>query len=115
MINEKATGKFLETLYSDLENTIYSSTDFSHIGSSKYDWALQQIEREFPLQYQYSVEDLLSEYARATHADIFCLGCQALVSFLFIDHPEMIDVIRAYLQDPKPINRILYHFAREEK
>ena len=115
MINKKVTENFLETLYHDLENTIYSSDEFSHIGSSKYDWALQQIKREFPLQYQYPAEDLLSEYARAIHADIFCLGCQALLSFLFIDHPEMIDVIQAYLQDPKPINRILYCYAEKEK
>lgn len=117
MNHEEVSGKFLEALYCELHEMMeFRETEFWHCTyGDAYQWALDQIDRRFQSSHDQSeAEDILSDYATMVDAEFFKLGCRAVLSYVFVEHPEMIDIIRAYLQSPKTLDKLLNHAKRED-
>lgn len=117
MNHEKVSGKFLEALYCELDEMMeFRETEFWHrTGRDAYRWALDQIDRRFQSSHDQSeAEDILSDYASLVDAEFFKLGCRTVLSFVFVEHPEMIDIIRAHLQCPKTLDKLLNRVKQED-
>lgn len=117
MNHEEVSGKLLEALYCELHEMMeFRETEFWHCTyGDAYQWALDQIDRRFQSSHDQSeAEDILSDYATMVDAEFFKLGCRAVLSYVFVEHPEMIDIIRAYLQSPKTLDKLLNHAKRED-
>lgn len=115
MNHEKVSGKFLEALYCELDEMIeFRETELWHrTGRDAYRWALDQIDRRFQSSHDQSeAEDILSDYAGLVDSEFFKLGCRTVLSFVFVEHPEMIDIIRAHLQCPATLDNLLDHQRR---
>ena len=117
MNHEKVSGKFLEALYCELHEMMeFRETEFWHrTYRDAYQWALDQIDKRFQSSHDQSeAEDILSDYATMVDSEFFKLGCRTVLSFVFVEHPEMIDIICAHLQCSKTLDKLLNRVKRED-
>lgn len=117
MNHEKVSGKFLEALYCELEVKMKCDELEMEIWDltrrDACQWAYDQIDHRFRSSHDQSeAEDILSDYSTMMESGFFKLGCRAVLSYVFVEHPEMIDIIRAHLQCPATLDNLLDHQRR---
>ena len=117
MNHEKVSGKFLEALYCELEVKMKCDELEMEIWdlTRRDAWAYDQIDHRFRSSHDQSeAEDILSDYSTMMESGFFKLGCRAVLSYVFVEHPEMIDIIRAHLQCPKTLDKLLNRVKQED-
>lgn len=121
---KNVSGKFLEALYCELKEMLQLETLrlgpdeeglWDHTYGDAYEWALGEIDGRFVSAHDQSeAEDILSDYASLVNSEFFKLGCRAVLSYVFVEHLEMIDIIRAHLQCPKTLDKLLNRVKQED-